>query len=197
MNNPQQIREIRDLVKIIKSDPKYTPTRSYDWFKRQVAQLGAINTRKFLKQATFTQIMPGFTYLFEYDPKGKDTLPYYDRLPLVIPFGKDETGFIGLNMHYVHPKYRLLLLARLNHFKVKTNNNEQRLLMSWEFIKNASKYPEVAPCVKRYLFSHVRSKFLKVPDDDWMVMSQMPTQMFVGAKDAAIWTDSKRKMNVK
>ena len=39
-------------------------------------------------------------YLFHYDPKYKETLPLYDRFPLIFPFQNVEGGFMGINFHY-------------------------------------------------------------------------------------------------
>jgi hypothetical protein len=184
---------IRDITAQIRNDPKYNPRNSYAWFRRKIQDLGitTINTKNYTDRATFTQILPGFIYTFMYDPKTKETMPYYDRFPLVIPFNKDTTSFIGLNLHYINPYTRLILLDKLSKFNTKTNNNEMRMKLSWQFLKNASRFPQVAPCVKRYLFSHCKSKFLKIPDDDWYIVSQMPTDVFKGAKNTKVWADSR------
>ena len=46
-------------------------------------------------------VTPGEMYMFYYDAKHKDTLPYWDRFPLVFPFSKVKDGFLGLNLHYL------------------------------------------------------------------------------------------------
>ena len=56
----------------------------------------------------------GKMYFFFYDPKLKDSLPYYDRFPLVIPIERYQNGFLGLNLHYIHPKQRIILLDKLS-----------------------------------------------------------------------------------
>lgn len=185
---------LRELAKRIRQDPKYTAKNSYDWFRKHVLMLGDVRPQRMVNQATFTNLMPGFMYLYKYDPKLKEKLPYWDRFPLIIPFNKDDEGFIGLNIHYLHPRTRLILLAKLHQFERVQGNYEKKLILKWEFIKSVSRYPEVQPCVKRYLWEHVRSKFLKVPDDDWVVVSQIPTQQFIGAKETKVWLDSRRKI---
>jgi hypothetical protein len=54
--------------------------------------------------------MIGRMYFYFYDPKTKDSLPYYDRFPLVIPIERYSDGFLGLNLHYIHPKQRIIFL---------------------------------------------------------------------------------------
>ena len=56
---------------------------------------------------------PGRMYMFSYDPKTKDKLPYYDRFPLVFPFDSAPGGFMGLNLHYLSPMLRARFLDKL------------------------------------------------------------------------------------
>ena len=55
----------------------------------------------------------GSMYFFEYDPKHKATLPYYDRFPLIFPINKVKGGILGMNMHYLPPKMRAQLMDAL------------------------------------------------------------------------------------
>ena len=77
--------------------------KSYQWYRQQISSLGKLtNTNQILKDTKIsTRLIPGEMYLFFYDPKHKDTLPYYDRLPLVLPFRKVPDGFYGINLHYL------------------------------------------------------------------------------------------------
>ena len=92
--------------------------RSRSWFQGQLALLRAERIQPAtLMRADQTalrpRIMPGFLYMFVYDPKTKAKLPYYDTFPLVFPFAKTPNGFLGLNMHYLPYQLRVLLLERL------------------------------------------------------------------------------------
>ena len=51
--------------------------------------------------------------MFFYDPKHKDTLPYYDRFPLSVIIGPAKGGFYGLNLHYLPPVLRAKMLDAL------------------------------------------------------------------------------------
>jgi hypothetical protein len=44
---------------------------------------------------------------------------------------------------------------------------QQVLVLNWKLLSNFSKFPAVAPAVKKYLFGHVQSRFIKVPLEDW------------------------------
>ena len=64
-----------------------------------------------LKSKPVTRTGPqGNMYMFFYDPKYKETLPYYDGFPLIIMLGPAKGGFMGLNLHYLPPAVRARLL---------------------------------------------------------------------------------------
>ena len=51
---------------------------------------------------------------FIYDPKLKNSLPYYDKFPLCIPADqKNGEGFLGWNLHYVPIDMRKVILGEL------------------------------------------------------------------------------------
>lgn len=55
----------------------------------------------------------GKMYFFQYDPKLKNKLPYYDRYPLIFCVRPLKDGFHGLNLHYLSYKYRLIFYRNL------------------------------------------------------------------------------------
>jgi hypothetical protein len=136
----------------------------------------------------------GKMYFYFYDPKTKDTLPYYDRFPLVIPIESYRDGFLGLNLHYIHPKQRLILLDKLS--ETATNNNfdsKTKLRVSYSYLAGASKAFEATPCIKRYLYSHIQSRFLEISADEWDIAAMLPVETFVGATTSKVYADSRKK----
>jgi len=189
---------IKDVFEKNQYDLKAAAVKSKSWFDQQVYQLGRQNITppKVLNgnpDQTVSTILPGHLYMYMYDPKLKAELPYYDRFPLVFPFSKTEDGFIGLNMHYLPYQLRMVLLDRLMIFASNKRMDETtRLRYSWATIDGMSKFAAVQPCVKRYLNSHIRSKFRKINADDWATAMLLPVERFVGASKEAVWQDSKR-----
>lgn len=189
---------IKDVFEKNKYDLQTAAVKSKSWFEQQVYQLSRQNITppKVLNgnpDQTVSSIIPGHLYMYMYDPKLKAELPYYDRFPLVFPFSKTEDGFIGLNMHYLPYQHRMVLLDRLMAFRTNKRMDETtRLRYSWAAIDGMSKFAAAQPCVKRYLLSHVRSKFRKINADDWATAMLLPVERFVGASKEAVWQDSKR-----
>ena len=174
--------------------------KSRSWFDQQVLLMSrqAITPPKVLKgnpEQLKTVIIPGKLYMFLYDPKLKNVLPYYDRFPLVFPFRKVQGGFLGLNMHYLPYQLRIRLLDNLMQYASNSKLNEAtRIKYSWALIDGVSRFNGAIPCVKHYLDNHVRSAFREVPSYDWATAMLLPVERFVGATTQQVWLDSKRKM---
>ena len=84
---------------------------SREWFRKRLQRMRSVN-RLDLQKETETSNSPviGSMSMFFYDPKYKDTLPFYDRFPLAVIVGPAPGGFYGLNLHYLPPILRAKML---------------------------------------------------------------------------------------
>ena len=165
------------------------------WLRSKVKDLTPSKTALMRDQERLiNNSMIGRMYFYFYDPKTKDKLPYYDRFPLVIPIERYNDGFLGLNLHYIHPKQRLILLDKLSDTLTNDKYDEtSRLRVSYPFLSSASKIFEATPCIKRYLFSHIESRFLEITANEWDIAAMLPMESFVGAKTSRVYSDSRKK----
>lgn len=156
--------------------------RSREWFSEQAKKLGGMVSRSSAMRAPGREramIMPGRMYLYSYYPIGAKDLPYYDALPLVIPFSADETSFTGLNFHYLPYKVRYVLLKNLLDFANNKKFDETtRLKLSWEYIGGISRYRGVNSAVKKYRLDRVQSAFMEIPSDQWFMALLLPIEHF-------------------
>ena len=161
----------------------YNKAQSLRFSKADIFKIGSVNN-----------IFIGQMFFFAYDPKTKEILPYYDRFPLVIPIEMYSDGFLGLNLHYLEPGMRVVLLDRLAEYATNKNyDNKMKLRLSYEIVSEASKLQIAQPCIKRYLFSHVRSKFVPIDPMEWDMAAFLPVESFVGASKERIWKESRTK----
>ena len=174
-------------------------SKSRQWFNQQVLLLSKqrITPNKVIKNAPSDEIvkniLPGNLYMYAYDPKTKETLPYYDRFPLVFPFSPTEDGFIGLNMHYLPYQLRIKLLDSLMIFASNTRMDKTtKLKYSWAAIDGVSRFSLAKPCVKRYIYSHIKSQIRKVNPEDWATAMLLPVEKFNGASIMEVWNDSRK-----
>lgn len=168
---------------------------SKDWFRNKATSISNADPATFISKSKAQESKSaaiGQMYLFNYDPKLKNDLPYYDRYPLIFPFAEADNGFLGLNMHYLPPTYRGKLMDAL--YTIVTNdknNNATGLQMSYQILNNASRFRYFKPCVKHYLNSHVKSRFLWVPADQWKTALFLPLERFAKASTATVWQQSR------
>ena len=82
-------------------------------------------------------------------------------------------------------------MKKLLKFAQKTKDNEiKRLRVTYEILNATKKYAEFRPCIKRYLYSHLRSKLLIIEPTEWDTAIMLPLQQFRGAKPVTVWKDS-------
>ncbi len=172
------IRKENPFLHMRESALRGNPTRSVRWYQDQIRKLGYG-----LGKATPQRVMNsrigandddaaiGRMSLFLYDPKHKATLPHYDRFPLVIPFRGHVDGFTGVNMHYLRPHERMAFLQTI--MAIQSGEG-----LTWNaLVAHASLFAK--HCVKRYLYTHVKSKyFLKINEEDWKTAIMLPCEDF-------------------
>jgi hypothetical protein len=190
------VNSLEDIFKQNQYNLKDSMRKSSDWFEQQAKLMAkqGITPKKALKgEHMSNNLLPGNLYMFFYDPKYKETLPYYDRFPMVFPYEKTQDGFKGLNMHYLPYQLRVKLLDRLLQFRNNTRMDETtRLKYSWSLIGGVTKFKAAEPCIKHYLFNHVQSSFKMILPQDWATAMMLPVEVFVGASKQRVWQDSKR-----
>jgi len=187
------IQRIREELAKEGLEPRTSAAR--DWLKAKVSSLSPSRTalmrdREKLKDKS----MIGRMYFYFYDPKMKEMLPYYDRFPLVIPIERYSDGFLGLNLHYISPKQRIILLDKLSVFLNNDDYDETtKFRLRYHTLKNASRIFEGTPCIKRYLYKHVDSRFLEIPAEEWDIAALIPYEYFIGATKNKVYADSRKK----
>ncbi len=174
--------------------------QSKAWFEQQVNMLWRqgmtpYSVYKGNPDQITTRLLPGFMYMFFYDPKTKQDLPYYDKFPLVLLYKRTQDGFMGINFHYLPYRLRVLLLHRLMIYKTNNKMDEStRIKYTWEMIDGVSKFAAAKPAFKQYLFANMRSSFRQIYANDWATAMLLPVEFFVKAAPDQVWIDSRKKI---
>lgn len=171
---------------------------SRKWFQKKASNLRSINREKLMDEdvlKTRSKQIIGGMYMFFYDPKTKDQLPYYDRFPLVIVVGPAKGGFYGINLHYLPPKLRLVFFSNLMSIQGdKRLTDSAKFSLTYQMLKKSSKLRYFEPCFKHYLNAHVESKFAEVPAPEWEIATFLPTADFRKANNYKVYYDSRNKI---
>ena len=119
---------------------------SMNWFRAQVAGIKISRAGLISQGPTRSRRTVGSMYHFQYDPKLKTTLPYYDRFPLCIPVKGAKGGFHGLNLHYLHPVVRARFLdALMDYANNDKYNRSTKMMLSYQLLKGTSNLKEFKP----------------------------------------------------
>lgn len=170
--------------------------RSFQWYQQQVRTLANLDPRRLVSARADLDniIVPGAMYMFFYDAKHKDKLPYWDKFPLVLPFRKVIDGFYGINLHYLPYMARFRLLGTLSEYTTNEKMDEStRVRASWSVLSRFSTVAPIDKCVKHYLNDHVESGFLNIKYPDWITAAMLPVERFQGATKTAVWKDTRKK----
>lgn len=167
-----------------------------DWYRLAARGKAKVSENKLLRESKDRMTSSpkiGSMYLFMYDPKHKDTLPYYDRLPLIFPIDHAKGGFYGINFHYLPLVLRAKLMDAL--YDIANNNKYDettKLKISYRVLKNLAKAKYFKPCIKHYLIDHTRSQFMYVYPSEWDIAIFLPLARFEKRTANRVHADSRR-----
>lgn len=142
---------------------------------------------------------PGKMLMYQYDAKHKDTLPYWDKFPVMLPLELYKDSMLGINLHYLPPIHRVRLMDAL----YETLNNDKydkttKMKASYRILNASSKFAYFKPCIKKYLFSHVKSQLIEIPIEEWDYVTFLPLARFTSSTQAIterqVWDDSIKKI---
>lgn len=169
------------------------------WYRETAKQFGRnINEKSLMNQdrtRLVSKILPGNMYMFQYDPKMKDTLPYYDRFPLIFPFRVEGDRFWGINLHYLPHRIRAQLMDSLYDLVNNQRYDETtRIQGTYQLLNRAARSKWIQPCVKQYLFSQMNSRFMYVYPSEWDIALFLPLERFSKATKSQVWAETKRSI---
>lgn len=186
----------QQIAKNLPAD-KMNPDEARSWLRQAAQNLKSVSPSKIMSsggenlQSSIEIDDIGKMFMYYYDPKLKDVLPFYDTFPLCLPIELYADGFLGLNLHYLPPKARANLFNAL--YETVSNDKYDRttrLRLTYRLLKGASRFGGYEQCVKRYLFSHVRSNYLYVDPENWDMALMLPTERFKGARKQTVWSQN-------
>jgi len=70
-----------------------------------------------------------------------------------------------------------------------------KIMLSYELLKKASRFRYFVPCIKKYLLSHVESRFISIGSTEWSIALFLPLERFSKATTTEVWADSVNKIN--
>lgn len=136
----------------------YADLKDEHGFKHNPIQwLRDVTTRQ---EYVFRGFRPGYIYHYKYIPKYKDTLSFYDGLPLIIYLKPHEDGktFYGYNIHFIPMKLREKIFEQFRFRNNGTIIDDASIWVGMSLIQRF--YPII---IRRYLYTHIREKIYPIP----------------------------------
>ena len=197
----------KQLQESLKKSTKQDVEKSREWMKLKAKTASKENKARRAKRRNnllgdesriTNKVEIGKLYLFTYDAKLKEELPYWDKSPLSIIFDVTEKGhYLGLNFHYLPPILRAKLLdAILDLPTYKTK--QQRIKMSYDIIRSFAASNLARPCIHSYIPSHIVSNIVEISREEYDFVVMLPLANFHSLTGSSsinrVYSDSKRKM---
>ena len=131
----------------------------------------------------------GHIYQFVYDAKTKSKLKYYDFFPMSIVIEQYKNGFLGLNLHYLPLTMRFFFMEQLWKFVSSPSgelDEDTRFLLRYNMLKAISGKKYFKPCLKRYLYSQMRTPMYHIPSNKWTFAMVLPSSKFFDKQGSVI-----------
>lgn len=180
---------------------------SLDWFRNKIQKASSANdlipiqnikeirnTLQRSRKAENRKIFhPGQLYSFRYDPKYKQTLPYYDEFPLILTLESDDKYILGLNFHYIYPIDRAYFFNQLWKLEVyNSKTKSQKINVSYDLLKNSPRFRYYEPCLKLYLIKKIQTIIIPVERESWEIALFLPTERFKKQTKRQVWIKSRK-----
>ena len=168
-----KIRTVRGGEAIIKDNPDFAaPVRS--------------NHKPFI----------GGMFTYWYLAKTREKLPYWDAFPLIIPIEFYSDGFLGINLHYLPIQLRIKMLDKLMKYETQASTGgtgvRTYMKLSYPMLNAMKDLPAFNFCLKRYLYTQIKSKVIRIDSSAWREVAFLPTQQFQKQSETVVWADAKR-----
>ena len=163
----------QDKIKGLKGDlrNRFSSTNAAKFYRESEKISDAV----FQKRASL-----GDLFCYYYNPKYRKTLPYYDMFPMIMLLKAEKETFLGINFHYLRPKWRAILLDRVT---AKIGGG----LPKWNKLRQIR---QIAPTIKRYRYDHIMRKVIPIEEDEQEIAIFLPTERFRKSGKAKVWSDS-------
>lgn len=180
------------LKQLPQTQGKETENNSSKWFANKIEKIktiskGKINpntpsTKKTIlneskASKTFRFKKPGYIYFFQYLPPNAKQLPYYDEFPIILTLGFGKNQVIGLNLHLLPVRIRLIFALQIIKSMVDADNDISKVRIA-PLLSNRIIRKYIYAVAEGYYYAGVRSKIKLVGPKEFMIMAFLPVEKF-------------------
>lgn len=163
--------EINNYFKLNKEDLEISKARAFEYIRSWIKQLFSKDT-KTLDTVLVNPQSTGYFYMMGYSSLlyEQHKLPHYDSVPLIMvlgmykansPDGHNLLYWVGLNFHWIHVRYRAVILKKLIQYDPQSFFQERRIDgMSYHKMKailGADLLKRCSYAIRKYRYDRLRA----------------------------------------
>ena len=143
-----------------------------------------------------SRVFNGQLVFFKYKPISESFISrntYYDLYPMVLICDVTKEGFEGINLHYLHPQYRMFLFQQIMKRLPVLKAGEEwrnRLSVDYDKLNSHRSMKFFRACYRRYLWKGMKRRPTILPYEMWEQLVEAETSRFVGARPVTVYRDS-------
>ena len=155
-------KEVDSFEQIIQSIKSRLPEGSTDEFDGSTIRV--VSPRSIPRNI----LSRGRVYFFRYTfPKTRLKLPYYHMYPCVYATNVEKNYLTGVNLFYLPPKFRSIMLSRFKN-KITGEGNFARSLFDYSFMERLKVvHATVKPAIKQYDLRRTSVQGLEISNKLW------------------------------
>lgn len=142
-----------------------------EWFENGVKS----RTQNEVK-ITRTRFQPGKIYVFKYDPKYKEELPWFDQNPVVLAIEQVNNNDLGINLNLLPVPYKEKLLDELfTRMNIKVDKKETDMISEILGLENPSGIDALKEKPLRITYEGIKA-YLKRDGYDFALRQYIPSR---------------------
>lgn len=150
-----------------------------------------VNSRKLKK--SFPSKKPGFLYMMEYVPPDKKQKKFFDRFPVILVLQFVGNKFVGVNLHLLPFKERVIMLFFIIKNTQKTKDGYAKVKLS-TLISNKIIFKYILNSSDLFYMTGIRSKIRPIYAEDIVESVFLPVEKFVGMSKNKVHSYMRKKL---
>lgn len=199
------MKKIEDAImdSISKIDPKSNLPKDrgiISKMSKEFQKTKGLNPKKDLNVSKLKKAFPskkdGFIYMMEYIPPDRKEKVFFDRFPIILILGFMGNRFLGVNLHLLPLRERIILLFFMVKNTRKMQNNYARVKMA-TLLSNKVILKYILEAKDIFYTTGIRSKIRPIEVEEMIESVFLPVEKFVGMSKLKVHSMMRKRLRKK
>jgi hypothetical protein len=174
---------LEEIQKINKNEDLPKDKSIINKISRDLQKIRGLVPKKDLNQAKLKKSFPskkdGYLYMMEYVPPDKNKRVFFDRFPVILVLGFFGNKFVGVNLHILPLRERVLLMFFIIKNMRKTKEKYARIKIS-SLLSNKTILKYILETKDTFYATGIRSKIRPIEKEEIVESVFLPVEKFIG-----------------